>query len=80
MSSKMGSGLRVQRPQNPPMQITPEMMQNAKQKICECGSPFFQQGISVFTISALVSPIGQELTVNVPVLICMNCKKAMVTT
>lgn len=48
---------------------------NAIQEKCECGSEYFDQVNTIFRISALVSPTGQELIVQQPVLICANCKK-----
>lgn len=39
-----------------------------------CGCKYFQPVVMLFTVSALVSPTGQELTAQQPVLICMECK------
>ena len=50
---------------------------NAIPKVCECGCKYFIPVIQVFTVSALVSPIGQELTAQQPVLICLECKKPL---
>lgn len=52
-------------------------LKNAVPKLCECGSDLFTPAVKVFTVSALVSPTGQELTAQQPVLICMECKKAL---
>ena len=52
-------------------------MKHATQKSCECGSKIFIAGFHVFTVSALVSPVGKELTATQPVLICMDCKKVL---
>jgi len=49
-------------------------LRNAVQKECGCGSKYFIPVVTVFGISALVSPNGQDLTVQQPVLICMDCK------
>lgn len=49
-------------------------LKNATAKICECGCKFFIPVVQVFTVSALMSPTGQELTVQQPVLICTECK------
>ena len=43
-------------------------------RACACGCKYFTQAVTVHTISALVSPTGQELTAQVPVLICLECK------
>jgi len=60
------------------IQITPEMMQHAQTKQCECGCKYFVSAVSVFTISAIVSPIGQELTGTQPALLCAACMKPLV--
>jgi len=49
-------------------------LKNATQRVCECGCQYFIPVFQVFTVSALVSPTGQELTAQQPVLICMDCK------
>jgi DNA-directed RNA polymerase subunit RPC12/RpoP len=60
------------------VQVGPEVMRHAVQKKCsKCGGEFFIAAIRVSTISALVSPVGQELTVQLPVLVCMDCKKPL---
>ncbi len=50
---------------------------NATPKVCECGCKYFIPVIQVYTVSALVSPIGQELTAQQPVLVCMECKRPL---
>ncbi len=58
--------------------ITQEMMENAVTKACPaCGCTCFMQAVTVCTISALLSPIGQELTIPQPVLVCMECKAVL---
>ena len=49
-------------------------LKNAVPKVCECGCKYFIPVVAVYTVSALVSPTGQELTAQQPVLICMECK------
>ena len=46
----------------------------AAQRSCACGCKYFTQAVTVHVISALLSPTGQELTAQVPALICMECK------
>lgn len=46
----------------------------AEQRSCVCGCKYFQQAMAVFTVSALLSPTGNELPVQVPHLICLECK------
>ena len=59
--------------QPPPQQQIHVDLTNAKQKECECGCKFFEQVITVFTVSALASPTGKELTATQPVLVCKDC-------
>jgi len=52
-------------------------LRNAIQRACSCGCKYFIPVQTVFTISALVSPTGQELVVNQPVLLCTECKELL---
>ncbi len=52
-------------------------LKDATPRICECGCKYFIPVVMVFTVSALVNPIGQELTAQQPVLACMECKKIL---
>jgi len=67
-------------------------LKNATQKVCQnklyvhtewgprghiCGCKHFIPVIAVYTVSALVSPTGQELTVQQPVLVCRECGKEL---
>lgn len=53
-------------------------LKNAIPKICECGSDLFTPAIKLYTVSALVSPTGQELLAQQPVLVCKNCGQVAV--
>jgi len=57
-------------PPNTPIQVD---IKNATQKACPCGCLYFMQVASVYIVSALISPTGQELTAHQPVLICVDC-------
>jgi hypothetical protein len=48
-------------------------LKDAVPQFCECGSQYFTPAIRVFKLSALLSPTGQELTAQQPVLICNKC-------
>ena len=48
-------------------------LKNATPRVCDCGCKYFIPVIAVYTVSALVSPTGQELTAQQPVLICKDC-------
>lgn len=61
----------------PPGQQVQVDLKNANQRACVCGCKHFIPVMTVYTISALVSPTGQELTAQVPVLICMECKEVL---
>jgi hypothetical protein len=52
-------------------------LKNATQKFCECGGKYFIPVIAVYTVSALVSPTGQELTAQSPVLVCRECGREL---
>jgi hypothetical protein len=52
-------------------------LKNATQKFCECGGKYFIPVVAVYTVSALVSPTGQELTAQSPVLVCRECGKEL---
>lgn len=56
-----------------PQQIQVDLTK-ATQRSCACGCKYFTQVVTVHLISALLSPTGQELTAQVPALICMECK------
>lgn len=53
-------------------------LDNATQQQCICGCKLFMNATMVFTVSALLSPIGKELTAQQGVLICLECKKPLV--
>ena len=52
-------------------------LSTATQRKCKCGCLYFTSAAALYTVSALVSPNGQELVANVPVMICCNCKEVM---
>jgi hypothetical protein len=58
---------------NHPQQIKVDLSQSP-QTACACGCKFFIQAVTVHIVSALLSPTGQELPVQVPALVCMECK------
>ena len=59
----------------------PQMIQvdlTDKQRIvCECGCNLFIPAIEAYTVPAVVSPTGKESIAQRPILVCMECKKAM---
>lgn len=57
-------------------QINIDLNKASKVK-CECGSEHFVQAISLYKVSALLSPTGAEILVQQPVYICYECKKVI---
>lgn len=44
------------------------------QRICnKCEGKYFQPAVKIHMVSAILSPTGKELPVQVPVLLCMKC-------
>ena len=52
-------------------------LKNATPKVCECGCKYFIPVVMLYTVSALVSPTGQEMMAQQPVLVCLECKKPL---
>jgi hypothetical protein len=52
-------------------------LDKATPKVCECGHEFFEGAIKLFTVSAILSPVGKELTAQVPCLLCKKCGKPL---
>ncbi len=52
-------------------------LDKATPKVCECGCQLFIPAVQVFTVSAILSPIGKELTAQQPVLVCLECRKPL---
>ena len=52
-------------------------LKNATPKACECGCKYFIPVVMLYTVSALVSPTGQEMMAQQPVLVCLECKKPL---
>ena len=66
-------GLLPPLPQGQGQQIEVDLT-HAKQIGCKCGGKvFLQGGFNLFAISAIVSPTGQDLIANKPVLYCARC-------
>ncbi len=53
-------------------------LDNATQQKCVCGCNFFMPVVMVYTVSALISPVGKELTAQQQVLVCLECRKPLV--
>jgi hypothetical protein len=70
--NQFGPQARINRPSHNPQPIQVDL-KNAIPRECKCGCAIFIQGVKLYTISALVSPTGQELIAQQPVLVCKNC-------
>ena len=64
-----GPGLQ---PLAPGTQVNVDL-RNAKKLACKCGSELFKIAFEIYRVSAVVSPIGKDLNVQKPVLLCMEC-------
>ncbi len=78
----MGEGRRlrengIQFKQMKPGQPIQVDLKNAVPKVCGCGCKYFIPAVQLYTVSALMSPTGQELTAQQPVLVCKDCGKAV---
>jgi hypothetical protein len=69
---RMQNGTQPGQPQQIQVDLT-----KSPPRACACGCKYFTQAVTVHVISALLSPTGQELTAQVPVLICMECKEML---
>jgi hypothetical protein len=69
---KLGLAPRILKP-GEQMQFQVDL-KDAVPKLCECGSEFFVPVLKLFTVSALVSPLGKETIAQVPALVCFRCK------
>lgn len=60
-----------------PQQFQVDLSKSKQRACCACGCKYFTPAVTVHIISALISPTGQELTAQVPVLLCMECKAVL---
>ena len=64
-------------PQGQPRQIEVDLT-HAKQIQCKCGGKvFLPGGVTLFSVSAIVSPTGQDLIANKPCAYCAKCFEPM---
>ena len=59
-----------------PIQVEIDL-KNATPRLCECGCKYFVPVMTVYIVSALLSPIGKELMAQVPALLCKDCGTAL---
>ena len=56
-----------------PQQIQVDLKDAVQLCCANCHCPTFTQGFYLHKLSALLSPTGQDLTINQPIFICSNC-------
>jgi hypothetical protein len=66
----VGASQGMQRPQ-----LTPDMLRNSKNVVCECGGMLFSEKLFFKKISALLSLSGREEVAPMPVIVCEACGK-----
>lgn len=72
-----GPQARVNHAQPPQGQQIQIDLKNATPKLCSCNCDIFIPGVKLFTVSALVSPTGQELLAQQPCLVCSKCNQVV---
>ena len=73
LRAKAAVGAANQRMQRP--QITPDMLRNSRNVVCDCGGMIFSEKLFFKKISALISPNGREELVPMPIIVCERCGK-----
>lgn len=56
-------------------QITPELLRQSQNIVCECGGMIFQEKLFFKKISAILSPNGREEVAPMPIIVCESCGK-----
>ena len=59
-------------------QITPEMLRNSKNIVCECGGLIFSEKLFFKRISAIISPSRKEEIAPMPIIVCEKCGKVQI--
>lgn len=64
-------------PESPQMRagMSPQMLLDSPNVVCECGSKLFHEAIVLKKVSALISPTGKEELYPIPVYVCDKCGK-----
>jgi hypothetical protein len=61
-----------------PMQFEVDI-KNTTEITCTCGSKYFTGAVMLRKVSAIVSPTGQEMIAQQPVIICVKCHEPYVS-
>lgn len=56
-------------------QITPQMLKNSQNIVCDCGGMIFTEKLFFKKISALLSPSGREEIAPMPIMVCEDCHR-----
>ena len=65
----------MEKPLQPGVKITTEMMKEFKTLQCDCGNLTFETGLIFKQISPLLSPSGREEAYPIEVFLCKSCGK-----
>ena len=57
------------------LKITPDMLRNSVNIVCDCGGMVFSEKLFFKKISAIISTSGNEEVAPIPVIICESCGK-----
>jgi hypothetical protein len=61
--------------ENTNLQITPEIIKQCKNLVCDCGGILFKEGLIFKKLSQFISPSGKEEIFPINVIICQKCGK-----
>lgn len=59
---------------NGQQQITVDLSQTTQLVCNNCEGKYFQPAVAIHIVSAILSPTGKELPMQVPVLLCVKCR------
>jgi len=57
------------------LKITPDMLKNSANVVCDCGGMIFTEKLFFKKISAIISTSGKEEVAPIPIIICEFCGK-----
>ncbi len=74
--AKLGLAPRIMKP-GEQIQVNIDLKDSKPEACRSCGCEYFTSVIQVFVISPLVSPTGQEMIAQRPILICSKCQEPL---
>ena len=69
-NSKLNQSIASGKPQ-----ITPSMLRNSANIVCDCGGMIFTEKLFFKKISAIISPSAKEELAPMPIIVCDSCGK-----